>query len=277
MAISLKNHISLLSSNDMDVIAEPLKQFGIHLVNFVRLFKNGHRINLCNNPAWLQHFYNREFYKIGMFEGDPALYSSGYTLWPTLSGENIFYEARSCFDIDHGITIIKSRKYYCDFFYLAGHTNTPSIINFYLNNIDLLDRFILFFLDKGKSIINNAVKDPIILPLRSKLIIKQEMDNSGIILCQHASKEAKNIKQIFDINRYHLQIEGREVILSKREMDYLMAVCEGKNSKEIAKKFFRSQRTIENHLYNIKNKLNCNLRSELIKKFSGCDFYFGDI
>lgn len=53
--------------------------------------------------------------------------------------------------------------------------------------------------------------------------------------------------------------------LTQRQLDCLLFLVKGFTMKQIAKKLSLSPKTIENYLENIKNKLNCNTRSELFK------------
>jgi len=54
-------------------------------------------------------------------------------------------------------------------------------------------------------------------------------------------------------------------VLSQREIECLQQVVLGKTAKEIAFYFQISPRTVETHLTNIKNKLNCSRKSEMIR------------
>jgi hypothetical protein len=159
-----KDHITYSSGKDIAEICKPLDKLGITSFNYVRTYDDGSQINLANIPSWLEHFYNNEYYHIGAFERHPSNYQSGYALWPHLSGQKIFFDARTYFNIDNGITIIERQSNYCDFYYFGTTSDNHTIINFYLNNLDLLKRFILYFKDKADSIITKADKSRIILP-----------------------------------------------------------------------------------------------------------------
>lgn len=272
MGMELKNHLALSSGGDIVQICKPLQDFGIHLFNFVRMFKDGSRINLCNKPEWLEYYYQKEFYKIGIFEGIPDLYTSSYSIWPILSGQDIFYDARTHFNIDHGITMIKSYKKYCDFYYFGGYPDNPNIINFYLNNIDLLDRFILYFKDQAAKLITQSNKHKIILPLRDTNIVKHELLQARLQI----NKLRQQLIHNTCINSYYFEIGNREVKISKNEMKILLLMAKGKSSSEIAEELFRSKRTIENHIYNIKIKLDCNLKSELLNILSQWNYLLDD-
>lgn len=61
MSFELKKHIVLTSSESIREICGPLEKIKITYFSFVRSFKDGSHIRLSNNPAWTEHYYNREF------------------------------------------------------------------------------------------------------------------------------------------------------------------------------------------------------------------------
>jgi DNA-binding CsgD family transcriptional regulator len=58
-------------------------------------------------------------------------------------------------------------------------------------------------------------------------------------------------------------IKGRDIIMSKREMECLSLLSKGKRAKEIASFFSLSPRTVESYLNNVKIKSEANI-NELI-------------
>ena len=77
--------------------------------------------------------------------------------------------------------------------------------------------------------------------------------------------------QYLDINlsgnsrEYQLQGKNKIFRLSPREVDCAIAMIEGRSARETALQYAISQRTVESYIENIKNKLGCNLKSELIR------------
>lgn len=54
--------------------------------------------------------------------------------------------------------------------------------------------------------------------------------------------------------------------ITKKELKCGFALLKGKTAKETALEFNRSQRTVEHHLANLKIKLGCKRKSEVIEK-----------
>jgi DNA-binding CsgD family transcriptional regulator len=65
------------------------------------------------------------------------------------------------------------------------------------------------------------------------------------------------------LNRFSFT-RAHELGLAKRETECLFYILEGKSNKEIAKYMKISFRTVENYVENIKHKLNCSTKSEVI-------------
>ena len=65
---------------------------------------------------------------------------------------------------------------------------------------------------------------------------------------------------------------GAQVLLSKREIECLHYLVEGKAAKEIARKLDISPRTVELHIANIKGKMKCKSSLELISQIRGFAF-----
>lgn len=60
--------------------------------------------------------------------------------------------------------------------------------------------------------------------------------------------------------------EASSVKLTKREIEVLMKVIEGKSSKEVADELFVSKRTVDFHLANIYEKLHVNNRVQAFRE-----------
>ena len=71
---------------------------------------------------------------------------------------------------------------------------------------------------------------------------------------------------------YVMTRSGAKVLLSKREIECLHYLAEGKAAKEIARKLDISSRTVEIHIANIKGKMKCKSSLELISQIRGFAF-----
>lgn len=60
--------------------------------------------------------------------------------------------------------------------------------------------------------------------------------------------------------------EGQQVKLTKREVEVLQLVIEGKSSKEVADELYVSKRTVDFHLANIYSKLSVSNRLQAFRE-----------
>jgi DNA-binding CsgD family transcriptional regulator len=73
-----------------------------------------------------------------------------------------------------------------------------------------------------------------------------------------------SIKQHGDLYRVTVRIQNQLDLLSEREKQVVVGICQGGTFKHIARDLALSPSTISNHLYRIYNKLDIHTRSELI-------------
>jgi DNA-binding NarL/FixJ family response regulator len=64
--------------------------------------------------------------------------------------------------------------------------------------------------------------------------------------------------------RYPIKGKTGEVFLTQREISCLLHLLKGKTAKQIARDLFISHRTVEDHFSNIRKKVGCWSRSQLI-------------
>jgi len=253
--LKLRKHITLTSPPAITEICAPLKKLEITHFNYVRTFSDGSQISLSDNGPWLEHFYTKEYYKIGEFEKHPINYESGHTLWPTLSGREVFYDARTYFDIDHGITLVEKLSDSCEFCFFATASKNPQIVNFYLNNIDLLKRFVLYFKEKAAPILAEAQNDRLIIPQH---FIKQKIAASSSVRDEFLT--------LTMLEKYKINFDSKVIELSRRELECSICLLEGLTAEQTGKKLFISRRTVEAHLDGLKSKLFCKNKHELVSK-----------
>lgn len=190
------NFMAIKLSNEIGVIAEPLNLLGISYFNHIRIFNDLSRLSLANNPQWLEHFFHSKYYCRGRFSKNPFVFDNGHVLWKVAADDHVNIDASKNFNIDNGITIIKSYQYFRDFYLFASTPMNNKINEFYLNNIDLLERFIMYYKDKLPEILKKCKPDKPVYesdpgPLIQKNITKNNISPKVIekfISLTHAKK-----------------------------------------------------------------------------------------
>lgn len=248
-----QNHILYSSSNDIKQITKPLTDyFGITHFAYVRINPDLSRINLQTNVDWIEIFYQNveRYYQLnGLTEG--RHWQSGYSLLELLDEQECLKDAKT-FNIGQGIVIAEHADNLTELVYLAlpvCDSKNAKLINL-LNNIDLIKKFILYFKEQADPIIRQAIKTPIILPF-----LKQEMtiNNFGI--------------DVFPREAFLESIDKNFRLLSSRERQCIDLLLKGFTNKMTAKALNISPRTVESYLNEVKNKLGCTHKSQLVKKF----------
>jgi DNA-binding CsgD family transcriptional regulator len=226
-------------STDFRQLFEPLiAQYGITYVAHLRLFNNGTAYELSNNPQHLQHFFEKK-YAIP----EPGIYTeSEMLLWSSIPElqkyDGRIADMRNCFNIDHQVGIIYPGNGYIDRFALGTVRHKPEIINFYINNRDVLGNLFQQYQEKFAAVITKLDHNPLAMPLRPKAF------------------KASN------------QTFANFVDLTQRELDCLQLLAQGQTAKMIGKALMISPRTVEKHLDHIRSKLNVRHKSEIITKFN---------
>lgn len=263
MNVIRSNHFFLTSAGDVNQIMSPLKTFDINHLVYVKKFADGSHINLSNHADWTDYYYQHQFFKVGVFEKGFSHYQSGYILWDAVVNQSIFKEAKDYFNIQHGITIVNKWENCCEFFYLGTTLNLPALNNFYINNIDMLQRFVLYFRDKAEKIINKASKHRIFLP---NTISNSTPKQDDIITASIKNDQLrKDFIRDTKINNFYLHNGVQNIRISNRELDCIKAILKGATAQQIGDQLAISKRTAEKHLDQLRHKLNCEKKSGLIK------------
>lgn len=127
----------------------------------------------------------------------------------------------------------------------------PNVAILVLTNTDILFQV--------KSVLKNGAKGFLLKSATPEVLVKAiEIVHSGM---QFIDPEiAQKLRQESE------QSNNEELALTKREKEILLLIAQGQTSQQIASKLFLSQRTVENHRFNILDKLSVNNSAELIKK-----------
>lgn len=242
------NHFFLTSAPEIKAITKPLLSLGITYFGYSRYYNNGGRLWLCNTPENLENYYSTKQYRIGNTECHPSTYQPQIALWSTLPNQLVFESSRQL-GVDHGIFIIDPQEDYCEFFSFASTPDNYKIINTYLTHIDFLKKFSHYFKETAKDIINIGEDNKLFLPYHSNAL---PQINTSPLLTETAVLPTK---------------------LTNRQLACAKQLVKGYTVKEIAAQQNLSPRTVETYLNNIKTKLFCRNKTELITKLLENNLY----
>jgi DNA-binding CsgD family transcriptional regulator len=239
-------------------ICNPLTALDIVYFHYIKSFQDGSRISLCNHADWVEHYYTNRYYLTPSIDKDPRNNITANYFWNDLAGTKPFDTLREKFDIANGITLVKRTNNSCSFYYFGARADKNSILSFYLNNLTVLERFILYFMDKASNIIDVANKNRIVLPF------SQQQNNSSDVISP--MDNIRNFINQTPIKKYRFTDDGKEVCFSPRQMACIIGILEGKSAKGISEQLNLSIRTIENYIDQLKIKLNCARKEEVVYK-----------
>jgi DNA-binding CsgD family transcriptional regulator len=255
----LKKSVLLTSVPYIKEICFPLKKyFNISYFGYVKTYLDNTHLALSTSAEWMTCFYEN-FHNKAIIHKTMDAYQSGEFLWSQFSNSMTVQVAQNQFDIAHGIMIIKKNDDFCEFFGFATDKSNYKIENWYLRNMDVLDRFCLYFKEAAGSLIKKAENDRFILPSQSNK--KKSLYQTPKIILRNLDARLSFFNEISTESPYRL---------SKRQLQCLYYLSRGKTLKEIAKILNLSSKTVEHYLEITKSKLKCSKRSELIEIFLDC-------
>jgi LuxR family quorum-sensing system transcriptional regulator SolR len=133
-------------------------------------------------------------------------------------------------------------------------TNQPveKMVDFYLNNVDLLKLYSNYFRDKTMGLFEQGANTPFYLDDFNLGFITDEKKHNCLNILETKVK-ADHLVETYK--------------LSPREIECMKMLSEGKSVKEIAKELNLSPNTIKFYIKNLKQKVNCTKVAEIIKVF----------
>ena len=149
---------------------------------------------------------------------------------------------------------VYSDKNYIESFSFGTPKTQQAMLSFYFNNLDILQRFIDYFKTQSFDLFKQADKERLLFPTHmttnTNFNAPDFSENQRIDL----------LMSIRAIKKHHH--------LTEKELCCLKHLAYGKSIKEIASILNNSPRTIETHLSNIKAKIGCFSKSQML------DVYF---
>lgn len=230
----------------------------INYFDYSRFYPDNTAFGLFTDPEYVSFFRNHDCYK----SGPKHILLPGKHLWVSYIDHQFLSEAREYFNHDHGLTILTQYPEYHEVCNFSTSTENKQILELYLNNGDFIQRFIGYFKAKAE------------------LIIKKCSNQRVLITPQSNSK--RNERDLIDkviadlsLNKdFYAELYGELVTLSRREAECISGILQGKTSKVIANELTISNRTVDTHLENAKEKLDCGSKIDLIRKINSQEIIF---
>ncbi len=257
-----KNHFCLNVTTEITVICEPLEMHNIKYFVFARCFDDGSIYFLTTNSDASYYHFQKEY------SFNPGISSNILTTEfcclaspksSNASFNQAYYDYKNLFNIDYPLYFFERCNGYVDMFTFGSAVNDFKIINFYLNNMDILENFKLYFKEKANKLIQKSNKYKLMLPKHMQL------NFGGITEVDEATNNINLLKnKIKDVNlrlKTHCNTQ-----LTPREIQSLGFLLKGRTALETAQNLNISSKTVESYIDAVKTKLSCLSRAELFDK-----------
>lgn len=249
-------HTQAISRDIAEICMPLLAHTGIHSFVCIRFYPDGTRTYVSNHANWLDHYFSQQYFYHRSHNNTYGFKApeKGLLFWTGFEYDEVFHSAYE-HDIWNGVTM-HEKEGDVHVAYLFGSTrDQPEMINFYLDHVDVLRRFIFYFKERSKSLLEKH-HGKIVIPPGDNIIKPDHRILEG-------GFDKGSMIGSLPVNRYY--VEG-ETYLTHREVECMKWAVQGKSAEEISMILGTAKRTIEIHLNNAKEKLGCCKITQLIQK-----------
>lgn len=260
---SLYNYVQskkfcLSTSQQVKEITEPLVKFlGGSGFDFHRMYKDGSRVYLSTSPEWIEHFYSNHFMQCSDYNSFLGKKLMLWKHWPYKDDKysKLIHSAQKNLGVDNGIIANYSNSEYIDSFEFRGFISDHEINHRHLSNIDIIEKYIIYFKIHAAELITQAHQYKVVIPVNISI---SSLNNYEVILPKLKHNVFHELKDI------RLVCNENNATFTKRETECIFLMILGKTTKEIAKEMNISPRTIEDNINSIKFKLGCSFKSQIV-------------
>ncbi len=236
-----KNHVFSTAEKDMqDIYINKLGSYGVSYFEYLRVYDNGRSIILASNQDIIRYVFDNEMPIVAPIQQQYIQNNFHYFILPVGNYERAVHNIKADFNLAHFINLVERHPGYIELYCFGANAHNPGIINFYLNKMDVLEKFKCYFKEASSNLLKNALKN--------KIVLSNSMlpPYKGLHECPS-----------YAAGSYHL---------TDRQADCLYYLMNGMSIKQIAKRLILSPRTVEHYLEAVKIKMGCKSRVELFEK-----------
>ncbi len=162
------------------------------------------------------------------------------------------------YDIKYSTRLVKKTKNGYEEFGFGRPVARKEIDLLLVNQLPLIHKFTDYFHTEMRSVIQDMQHNPVNLASDLPLFSFNKTGIPNIELVQTTYSQL--------VQKLGCQTDFLNVKFTEREIDILRLYYKGCSAKNVAQRLFLSTRTVENYLANIKEKLLCENKSELINR-----------
>lgn len=249
-------------SNLIGKVTKPLQHhFGIGYFTYHRIDYAGNYTVLVNRPDWAEHYVGKQIFLNDPYLRHPSNYRSGVSLMENQGSEEqkelIVKNAKKVLEVDMGVSFIQKGETFVEFFGFSSSRKISCLESIYLNRPQVLTSFAAYFKKEMGVILKQMEEEaPSLVDLKGKDFFSDQP------LCLDIA--SPTLLAYYRDLGIHREIEKAET-LSCRERECLKLLLRDKSAKETASILGLSPRTVEYYFENIKNKLSCWNKREVLQ------------
>lgn len=259
------DHPFFFANKQLLKICKPLFQYTpITFFVFGRLYYDGNCIFLSQEPELDYFVFKQDLMptveELHLNSSHYVLMSKDFAIpemaiYPEPYLKNIQITAE--FGIPHRLFLLFYFPTHIESFEFGINQDSKNVMEFFMNHVQILEKFCTYFRDAGRDLINHVDKtrvsfDNVIEPIHFTNFNSQDYFYNEFL-------------DAIKLKKYAVQGRGGNTTLSEREFECLLWSAKDKTAKQIGKILSLSPRTIEDYLLNVKNKLGCKSKLELIE------------
>lgn len=226
-----------------------MDKLNIPFFSYYSIRRNGQFSAIGNYPGQLEYFYSEKLYISCPFLSDPRHFRSGYAFIETTTNKNHREIILNRFEMNHLVLKLERSGDFVEGFIFLEKNMVNLNYQKYFSNLDLLNKFARYFKREAKHLIDSMNEEGYNLLLEKGSPFFEK--NDSISLSSENSSVTNFLKTILP--------------LTPREQQCFELFRMGKSAQATASILNLSNRTVENYFENIKSKLGCHSKWDLLE------------
>ncbi|MDP1603983.1 MAG: helix-turn-helix transcriptional regulator [Legionella sp.] len=249
-------------ANVNEMCSPIFQQFGISYFDYTRFYPDNTCISFSSDPHYVRYLVNNNNYSCAA-----GFLLPGKHLWHQYIDTGFIESTQDDFDYFHGITYIRHRRDYIEEINFGAAKASTTILSLYFEKSEILEYFTTHFVYLLSQFLEKNHNSKIILP--DDFMNKNFQQTGGEEFLQFVESLHKqsNIRK----NTYLIQVNGKPLTLTEREINCLAYLKNGLSAKLIAREMKISPRTVEIFLNNILQKTGSISRIQLLSSLDNED------
>jgi DNA-binding CsgD family transcriptional regulator len=246
MYLSAENNIRAICN-------KMLNPLGISYFNYLRFYNDGSAYLLTTHGNLIQYVFENDIPVAAPISEKLIKKNFHYFILPIDKYSDLIHYAKTYLNIGNFIDLVERHEDYIELFCYGSNADHPEIVNYYLNNMNFLENFKLYFKEEAACLLKEAENKKIQL--------------SELMYPPYMGLKKQSMSHFENPMRQKFYFQNKNITLTSRQYDCLEQLAFGCTSKEAAKNLGLSYRTVENYLANLKSLFNCHRKSQLINIF----------